>query len=121
MKKLPSNLHIKLPVLLLCALVLLLWVKLDLHCPIRSLTGIICPGCGMARAWQAALVFDIPAAFGFHPMFWAVPVLAVFLLYDCRLFRKEKHNTFVLAALLLGLGICYAFRLAAFLGGQLTL
>lgn len=121
MIKKPSNLKIKLPVLVLCALVLLLWVRFDLHCPVRSLTGILCPGCGMARAWQAFFRLDIAGAFAYHPMFWAVPVVALFVLYDCRLFASQKINTAVLLGILLGVGICYALRLAAFLGGGLTI
>lgn len=43
-------------------------------CPFRAFTGIPCPGCGMTRAWLAALRLDFSAAFAYHPLFWVVPI-----------------------------------------------
>ncbi len=39
-------------------------------CPIRQLTGISCPGCGMSRAWLSVLHGDLAAALLYHPLFW---------------------------------------------------
>lgn len=50
---------------------------LDIGCVFRLLTGIPCPGCGMTRAWLAALRLDFAAAFAYHPLFWAVPIAFV--------------------------------------------
>ena len=36
---------------------------LDIGCVFRLMTGIPCPGCGMTRAWLAALRLDFSAAF----------------------------------------------------------
>ena len=58
--------------------------RLGYVCPFRALTGLPCPGCGMTRAWISLLHGDLSAAFRFHPLFWAVPVLLVFLLTDGR-------------------------------------
>lgn len=52
---------------------------LGVTCPIRFLTGISCPGCGMSRAWLAVLRLDWETAFAFHPLF-LLPVPAVGLL-----------------------------------------
>lgn len=51
-------------------------------CPIKFVTGISCPGCGMTRAWLSLLLrFDIHKAFYYHPLFWIPPIgLAVILL-----------------------------------------
>lgn len=57
---------------------------LGVTCPIRFLTGVSCPGCGMSRAWLAALRLDWQAAFAFHPLF-LLPVPAAGLL----LFRRR--------------------------------
>ena len=38
---------------------------LDIGCVFRLMTGIPCPGCGMTRAWLAALRLDFAAAFAF--------------------------------------------------------
>ena len=40
---------------------------LDIGCIFRLMTGIPCPGCGMTRAWLAAL------RLAYHPLFWVVP------------------------------------------------
>lgn len=114
MKK-PSHIALKLAVLALCALVLVLWVSLSLPCPIRHLTGLPCPGCGMSRAWLAALRLDFAQAFRCHPMFWAVPVVALFAVFDFRLLPKPRHNALALILIGAGVAVCYFVRLAAFL------
>ena len=50
---------------------------LDIGCIFRLMTGIPCPGCGMTRAWLAALRLDFAAAFAYHPLFWVVPIAFV--------------------------------------------
>ncbi len=44
------------------------------RCPVKLIFGIDCPGCGMTRAFLAALRFDYGAAFSFHPLF---PIFAI--------------------------------------------
>ena len=100
---------------------LIAWVALALPCPIRFLTGIPCPGCGMSRAWLAVLQLDIAAAFSYHPMFWVLPVLALFILYDCAVFRRMRTNYLILGLLLLGVLVCYALRLPGFLDGSIPI
>ncbi len=114
----PARWKRKLPVFLLAAAVLGLWVALDLPCPIRRLTGHICPGCGMSRAWLALLRLDIAGAFRAHPMFWTVPAAGLLVWFDGELFPKRSQNTafaLLLAALVLG---CYVLRLTAELMGH---
>lgn len=53
---------------------------LDIGCVFRLMTGIPCPGCGMTRAWLAALRLDFAAAFAYHPLFWMVPIVFVLAL-----------------------------------------
>ena len=48
-----------------------------IHCPIKYLLGISCPGCGMTRALLAALRLDFSAAFGYNPAWCALIVCAV--------------------------------------------
>lgn len=43
-------------------------------CPIRFVTGIPCPGCGMTRAWLSLLSGNEAAAFAFHSLFLLAPV-----------------------------------------------
>ena len=42
-----------------------------INCPIRYLSGISCPGCGMSRACLSALRLDFAAAFYYNPA-WVV-------------------------------------------------
>ena len=65
--------------------IMVVTVALVLHftrigCPIKFATGVSCPGCGMTRAWLAALAGDFDGAFSLHPLFWTVPVAFVLLL-----------------------------------------
>lgn len=78
-------------------------------CPIKFVTGVSCPGCGMTRAWLSVLRLDFAAALHYHPLFWAPPLaLAVF-------FGKPHINCVVYRIIMLTLGaafiILYACRL----------
>lgn len=117
----PTNLPLKLLLIALSLGILALWVAFSLPCPIRHITGIICPGCGMGRAWLAAMRLDLAQAFRYHPLFWSVPALPLLVLYDCRPFRKQWLNVLTPVLLLGGVLVCYLVRLTAFLHGNLSL
>ena len=54
--------------------------SIGITCPIKFLTGISCAGCGMSRAFLAALKLDFVSAFHFHPLFWLViPTVLLFV------------------------------------------
>lgn len=100
----------------LVAGILLFWVAMDWPCLIRHFTGIPCASCGLSRAWLAVLRLDLRAALSFHPMFWAVPVLGVYLLrWGKPLFPVEK---WVYGLTLTVYILCYIFRLVAWANGQ---
>lgn len=42
-------------------------------CPLKTLTGIPCPACGMTRACLYALTGDLDKALAFHPLFFTAP------------------------------------------------
>lgn len=54
-------------------------------CPIRYLTGISCPGCGMSRAWLSLLRLDPAGAWAYHPLYWLPVPGAALLLFRERL------------------------------------
>lgn len=56
------------------AVIYLVLFALGITCPIKYITGVSCPGCGMSRACFAALRFDFAAAFAYHPLWIALPV-----------------------------------------------
>ena len=43
------------------------------NCPIKYLTGVPCPGCGLSRALAALLRLDFRTALRFHPMVFVLP------------------------------------------------
>ena len=83
---------------------------LGITCPVKYLTGVSCPGCGMTRACLSALRFDFSAAFYYHPLWIVIPPLAVLLIF---LWAKRKKKAFfaVLALFFLALIGVYLYRL----------
>lgn len=57
-------------------------------CPVKTLTGIPCPACGMTRAWLHVLMGDIPGAFAYHPLFWTAPWI-LWLMYRETMVRED--------------------------------
>lgn len=84
---------------------------LDIACLFKELTGIPCPGCGMTRAYISLLYLDVRSAFHYHPMFWAIPLLVLFYLFDGKLFRQKWLNTTLLVGILAGFIICWVVRM----------
>jgi hypothetical protein len=79
-------------------------------CPIKYVTGISCPGCGMSRAMGALLRLDFSAAAYYHPLSFAMPPVAVGMLFT---HATRRHRAF--SALLYGtagaLVAVYLYRL----------
>ena len=81
-------------------LMVLRYFKVD--CISVSLLGLPCPGCGMTRAVVSALMLDLPSAFSHHAMFWAMPVLYLYFLFDGNLFKNKKVNKAVFVIIAVG-------------------
>lgn len=71
-------------------------------CLAKYCLGIPCPGCGMTHAVMALLRLDIVAAFGYHPMVWSLPVLALYILQNGRIFFDKRLDLGVLIGIMLG-------------------
>jgi hypothetical protein len=79
-------------------------------CAFRWLTGIRCPGCGMAHALLEAFQGHWAASFKHHP--FGLPLLAVWTLYLVRGFRPLKIRPAVSWAALAALLVFHGARLA---------
>lgn len=62
-------------------LLYLTFFALGITCPIKFITGVSCPGCGMSRACLHAAKFDFKSAFYYHPMWITIPVFAFLLIF----------------------------------------
>ena len=82
MKKLFENCKILLLFVVVTLLYVLCLKLLGISCPIKEVTGISCPGCGMTRACVSALQFKFSKAFYYHPIIFVLPffVIALFVL-----------------------------------------
>lgn len=114
----PTNLALKLMFFALFIALAGLAVLFHYQCPILRLTGIICPGCGMSRAWLAVLHLDFEQAFYYNPVFWFIPVIMLFILFDFRLFKKRMLNIFAVSLLSMVVMTSYIVRLSGFLHGK---
>lgn len=56
-------------------------------CPIKFISGLCCPGCGMTRAVISAIKLDFKQAFYYHPLWCAIALIALLLI----LLRNKKR------------------------------
>lgn len=74
---------------------------LSFGCPVRLLTGVACPGCGMTRAVLALLRLDIGLAIEMHPLVFLLPVAAAVYLLRRRIPKKAMTALCISALVLL--------------------
>lgn len=100
---------------LFCLAMAVLYAVLNLAgigCPIRFLTGISCPGCGMTRAMWQLLTLDLSAALEYHPLcVMMIPVAALWLYFDIR--RKPRATRILLGLTAGALVAVYLWRMLA--------
>ena len=95
------------------ALILILGVgtleSLGVTCPIKFLTGVSCPGCGMTRAWISFLTLHIHKAFYYHPLFLMPLALPPIMLAGDRISEKVQVVLYIIMAV--ALIVCYVWRM----------
>ncbi|MBQ4087073.1 MAG: DUF2752 domain-containing protein [Clostridia bacterium] len=67
----------------------------------------------MTRAVLSALRFRIAEAFSYHMMFWSLPILYLFFLFDGKLFRQKWLNAICL--ILIGVGFVINWIISIYL------
>ena len=100
---------------------LLVCVYFRVPCLFRRVTGVICPGCGLSRAWLCAFRLNFVDAFHFHPLFWSVPILVLCVIFDGKLFHGIRWNHGILVVMLIVWLVVYIIRLVSFLQGNLSI
>ena len=81
----------------------------NLQCPIRALTGVSCPGCGMTRAVISLFRLDFKAAWYYHPLVFAIVPFAT-VLFLLKLKNKERLRKFFIVLVCLFLVSVYLYR-----------
>lgn len=96
----------------ICLILLFVYLFLSLFgvgCPIKTYSGISCPGCGMTRAMGSALLLHFDRAFYYHPLFFLTPIMFFFFLFD-EFLQKNKKIVFWTFIIILFVGV-YLYRL----------
>lgn len=78
-------------------------------CIFNTYLGIRCPGCGMTRAVVSALRLDFYRAFYYHKMFWSLPILYAYFLFDGRIFKRKIIDILILSAIAVGFCVNWLF------------
>lgn len=78
-------------------------------CPIKFITGVSCPGCGMTRAYLSLLRLDFKSAYYYHPLF-VLPALGLILYIFRDKFSKKFLSRLEIFFVLVFL-IVYVFRM----------
>ncbi len=99
----------RLLLMLYLAGIYLFFSLLHIGCPLKFITGISCPGCGMTRAFRSLLQLDINMALHYHPLFILVPFMFVLYLFD--FYINPKLIKVLWATIILTFLIIYFIRL----------
>lgn len=95
----------------LCAGILGICWALQVPCLYKTFLHIPCPGCGMTRAWLSLLRGDIAGAFAFHPLFWSIPLLYAYMLFDGNLLGIKWLDRTVLIGIATGFAVNWIIQL----------
>lgn len=106
-----GNIRLKLLFTFLYLAFVIMMYLFGIPCLMKSFLGIPCPGCGMTRAMLSVLRFDLKAAFRFHPMFWSVPVLYAYILFDGKILGTRRADNSLLISILCGFFINWLFQI----------
>lgn len=88
-----------------------IFVLLNQSCVFVRLFGIVCPGCGMTRAYKALLSFDIIGAFEHHLMFWSVPIMLIYFWFDGHIFKRKNVDRIIFWIIVTGFAINWIINL----------
>lgn len=84
-------------------------------CLIQRFTGIPCPTCGMSSSLYHAAHFNFEAAIYFHPLFFTLPFIAAYYMYESYLrpTKSKYFNPIMIAMIILFISV-YIIRMIWF-------
>lgn len=85
-------------------------IRLTGGCLVYRIFHIECLGCGMFHACLAALRLDFNRAFHLHPMFWSMPIIASYIIFEGKLFKKKAVNIVIVAIIAIGFVVQYILK-----------
>lgn len=91
-----------------CGILLYLFFT-TIGCPIKYVTGVCCPGCGMSRALYYLITLDFKNAFYMHPFIFLMPVCLVVFLKRNKM-PKKIYNSLIIV-FIVGMTGLYLYRL----------
>ncbi len=97
-----KDLKIKAGITVAYFLILAILYRFHAACIFLTFLSFPCPGCGMMRAWLSVLKLNFVAAFNYHFMFWSMPVLYLYFLFDGKLLKNKKLNKAVFILIAVG-------------------
>jgi len=95
------------------ALISILFFLFIYKCPIHYFLHIPCPTCGITRACIAAMFFHWGVAFRYHPMFFTVPLILIYVPHRniLKIHLNNKIETIGLIVIVVLYLSVYIFRL----------
>lgn len=64
-----------------------------IHCPIKTITGLYCPGCGITRMLLSIIQLDFYQAFRYNPLlFITLPIFIIFFLNTLITKKEPLYN-----------------------------
>ena len=97
-----TQLNVKISFTLIYFIIVGIFWFFNIPCFSQYLFNIPCPGCGISRAVFSAFRLDFVTAFRFHPMFWSLPILYLYFLYDGKLFKNKSINLLLFVLITFG-------------------
>ena len=99
-------------IILLLVLYILLITVTGIGCPIKWLTGISCPGCGITRSCISLLKFDFKQAFEYHALTLVLVPSIIYILFGKQpLFGTKKRQRSFLTIIIVVVLLYYTIRL----------
>jgi len=102
-------------ILVLIGIFIFIMYITDIGCPIKFLTGISCPSCGISRSYMSLLRGDIGKAFYYHAFFPVIIPGVLYLMYGKRpYFGSKRKEKVILGVFLISYIVYYLVRILIF-------